>query len=138
MSSLYLNIYKFTQNRGLVSPRALHSTSTALVQRKKRGIVFAHESFSLWWSKAFRDIFGDDRQDYTDALKSHYQKGAPNDWQSRYVSSYASAHPWEDWLRRSSVPPHLDLANKKPTTCRLRHEAIRVDAQQWISQITCL
>src|SRR5205823_5664669 len=28
---------------------------------------------------------------------THYQNGPPADWQDRYVSAYASAHPWEDW-----------------------------------------
>lgn len=23
--------------------------------------------------------------------------GAPADWQARYVSAYATSHPWEDW-----------------------------------------
>src|SRR6202008_4745170 len=23
--------------------------------------------------------------------------GPPDDWQERFVSAYASAHPWEDW-----------------------------------------
>ena len=31
------------------------------------------------------------------ALKTYFQQGPPADWQSRHVSAYASAHPWEDW-----------------------------------------
>ena len=27
----------------------------------------------------------------------HYANGPPGDWQNDFVSSYASAHPWEDW-----------------------------------------
>ena len=45
----------------------------------------------------FRALFGDERQDYTEALKKHYNEGPPKDWQSKFVSSYASTHPWEDW-----------------------------------------
>ena len=45
----------------------------------------------------FRALFGDERQDYSEALKKHYNEGPPTDWQSRFVSSYASTHPWEDW-----------------------------------------
>ena len=31
------------------------------------------------------------------ALQRHYQQGPPADWRERYVSAYASSHPWEDW-----------------------------------------
>ena len=46
---------------------------------------------------AFRELFGDERADYGEALKRHYAQGAPADWQARHVSSYAASHPWEDW-----------------------------------------
>jgi hypothetical protein len=46
---------------------------------------------------AFRALFGDERASYDDAVATHYQNGAPADWRSRFVSSYASMHPWEDW-----------------------------------------
>lgn len=49
------------------------------------------------WLEAFRELFGDERTRYADALERHYQQGAPLDWQSRYVSAYATMHPWEDW-----------------------------------------
>lgn len=49
------------------------------------------------WLEAFRELFGDERASYAEALERHYQQGAPLDWQSRYVSAYATMHPWEDW-----------------------------------------
>jgi len=49
------------------------------------------------WEEPFRALFGDERQDYDAALKSHYDTGPPADWRLRHVSAYASAHPWEDW-----------------------------------------
>lgn len=45
----------------------------------------------------FRALFGDERQDYNEALRRHYNEGPPQNWQEHYVSSYASTHPWEDW-----------------------------------------
>ncbi|RKG31172.1 zinc-binding metallopeptidase family protein [Acinetobacter tianfuensis] len=45
----------------------------------------------------FRELFGDERQDYTEALKKHYEDGPPDNWPESFVSSYASTHPWEDW-----------------------------------------
>lgn len=49
------------------------------------------------WLAGFRDLFGDETADYMTALMQYYQKGPPPDWQTRQVSAYASAHPWEDW-----------------------------------------
>jgi hypothetical protein len=49
------------------------------------------------WLEPFRALFGDERADYGGALQTHYQNGPPGDWQSRFISSYATSHPWEDW-----------------------------------------
>lgn len=49
------------------------------------------------WHAAFREMFGDERQDYAAALQTHYEQGPASDWQERCISSYASAHPWEDF-----------------------------------------
>ena len=49
------------------------------------------------WHDAFRELFGDERRDYGGALQAHYTNGPPPDWQERYVSGYAGAHPWEDF-----------------------------------------
>ncbi len=67
---------------------------------------FRHESGHHYWERlvrdgvwhqAFREMFGDERRDYGAALDTHYTRGPPPDWQERYVSGYASAHPWEDF-----------------------------------------
>ncbi|HEY8609641.1 MAG TPA: putative zinc-binding metallopeptidase [Noviherbaspirillum sp.] len=49
------------------------------------------------WEESFRTLFGDERQDYGEALRVHYENGPPADWNEHYVSAYASTHPWEDW-----------------------------------------
>jgi hypothetical protein len=49
------------------------------------------------WLSDFRALFGDERQDYAASLQTHYHHGPPADWQARYVSAYATSHPWEDW-----------------------------------------
>ncbi|MES1925247.1 hypothetical protein T31B1_07988 [Salinisphaera sp. T31B1] len=69
----------------------------------------------LWWRlsirsdflDAFRAMFGDERDNYGDALKRHYHDGPPQDWQQRYLSSYASAHPHEDWAETTAHLLHL-------------------------------
>lgn len=49
------------------------------------------------WLNSFRELFGDERQNYQALLQSHYAVGPPAYWQQHFVSGYASAHPWEDF-----------------------------------------
>jgi hypothetical protein len=67
---------------------------------------FRHEVGHFFWDRlvrdrdrldSFRALFGDEQEDYGEALKRHYADGAPADWQSRFITAYASSHPWEDW-----------------------------------------
>lgn len=59
------------------------------------------------WLQPCRALFGDDRQDYAAALQRHYTDGPPADWGARFVSAYASAHPWEDWAETWAHYLHL-------------------------------
>lgn len=45
----------------------------------------------------FARLFGDPTVDYAAAMRRYYKVGAPADWESSYISAYASSHPWEDW-----------------------------------------
>lgn len=67
---------------------------------------FRHEIAHFYWDKLvakkhsieeFRSIFGDERADYSKALKAYYKNSAPPGWSKSYVSAYATAHPWEDF-----------------------------------------
>lgn len=69
---------------------------------------FRHESGHYYWDRLvdvpggpflapFREHFGDERVDYAEALKRHYDEGPPADWIDRFVSAYSTMHPWEDW-----------------------------------------
>jgi hypothetical protein len=49
------------------------------------------------WLPRFRDLFGDENQDYAESLKKSYEEGPRPDWPLHFVSAYASVHPWEDW-----------------------------------------
>nr|WP_315236109.1 putative zinc-binding metallopeptidase [uncultured Albidiferax sp.] len=49
------------------------------------------------WLDDYRALFGDERADYAEALNRNYTQGPPPDWAQRFVSTYASSHPWEDW-----------------------------------------
>ncbi len=44
-----------------------------------------------------RSVFGDERKDYAASLARHYEFGPETNWPTRFVTAYASAHPWEDW-----------------------------------------
>lgn len=59
------------------------------------------------WLAPWRAMFGDERQDYAAALARHYAIGAPADWRQRFVSAYASSHPWEDWAETWAHYLHL-------------------------------
>jgi hypothetical protein len=44
-----------------------------------------------------RDLFGDESVDYQAELDRHYREGPPDDWESSYISTYATMHPFEDF-----------------------------------------
>jgi len=82
---------------------------------------FRHEiAHMIWWRlslradfiDAFRSMFGDERTDYQVALQRHYREGPPLDWDRRFLTSYASAHPHEDWAETTAHLLHLtDIAD---------------------------
>ena len=49
------------------------------------------------WQPRFRAVFGDDRLDYNASLLAHHTGGPPEGWEEHFVTTYASAHPWEDF-----------------------------------------
>lgn len=67
---------------------------------------FRHEIGHYYWDRLIRDsdrlsgfraLFGEERADYNAAVTNYYAKGAPVDWQTNFISAYATMHPWEDW-----------------------------------------
>ena len=67
---------------------------------------FRHEIAHYYWDRLvadspaideFRRLFGDERDDYGAALQRHYANGPAPDWADRFVTAYASSHPWEDF-----------------------------------------
>jgi hypothetical protein len=59
------------------------------------------------WLAPFRALFGDERADYGEALRRNYEEGPPPDWPDRFISSYATMHPWEDWAETWAHYMHL-------------------------------
>ncbi|WP_342348787.1 putative zinc-binding metallopeptidase [uncultured Nitrospira sp.] len=67
---------------------------------------FRHEIAHYYWEMLIQDkqeeefnrIFGDYQQPtYAQALERHYREGPPSNWQARFISVYATMHPWEDF-----------------------------------------
>jgi hypothetical protein len=94
---------------------------------------FRHEVGHYYWDRLvrdagrlgpFRELFGDERRDYGEALQRHYENGAPPDWRERFVSAYASAHPWEDFAE--TWAHYLHIVDTLETAKAFR---IRVDAE---------
>jgi hypothetical protein len=77
---------------------------------------FRHEVGHHYWDLLVRDggrlddfraQFGDEREDYAQALQRHYAQGPPSDWGNRFISAYASSHPWEDFAETFANYLHI-------------------------------
>jgi len=67
---------------------------------------FRHEVGHYYWGivinddyklSQFRELFGDERQDYGEALERYYNQPKRNFKSSQFITQYASSHPLEDW-----------------------------------------
>jgi len=84
------------------------------------------------WLAKFRELFGDERENYAEALQRNYENGPPRNWKDNHISSYASIHPWEDWAE--SWAHYLHVVDSLDTALRfgLRGE----DVEQAIEPFT--
>ena len=84
---------------------------------------FRHEVGHYYWDRLVRDegrlaecraVFGNDEEDYSEALKRHYTEGAPAGWRDHFVSTYATTHAWEDfaetWAHYLHIVDSLETA----------------------------
>jgi hypothetical protein len=91
---------------------------------------FRHEIGHYYWDRLIRDnpsrladfrsAFGDERASYADALKAHYEEGAPSEWQFRFISPYATMHPWEDWAETWAHYLHMIDSLETAAACGVR------------------
>jgi hypothetical protein len=105
---------------------------------------FRHEIGHYYWDRlvrdfdrleAFRAAFGDERADYAQSLQRYYQQGPVADWGNRFISAYASAHPWEDfaetWAHYLHIVDALETARSYGIDVRARFmpdaEAAKID-----------
>lgn len=81
---------------------------------------FRHEIGHYYWDlliggdtereERFKALFGDhENPTYGEALERYYADGPSPDWQTAFISGYATMHPWEDWAETFSL--YLDIAD---------------------------
>ncbi len=91
-----------------------------------------HEIGHYYWDRliqsgpeldAYRALFGDEREDYAQALERHYAAGPRSDWADTFISPYATMHPWEDWAESWAHYLHmvdtLETANSHGLSVRV-------------------
>ena len=97
---------------------------------------FRHESGHYYWDQlirnherlaAFRELFGDEQQDYARALQQHYESGPNATWFEHFVSAYAGAHPWEDWAETWAHYLHMTDTLETAAACGLAIRPRRAD-----------
>jgi hypothetical protein len=83
---------------------------------------FRHEIGHYYWDQLVkgrreeesRNVFGDHNYpSYAEALETYYKNGAPVDWRLRFVSAYATMHPWEDFAETWAT--YLDMTSALDT-----------------------
>lgn len=88
-----------------------------------------HESGHYYWMllveaggrlQDFRNVFGNEQENYSESLKRHYDEGTPPGWRESHVSRYATAHPWEDWAETWAHYLHMVDALDTAANHRLR------------------
>jgi hypothetical protein len=102
---------------------------------------FRHEVGHYYWDKLiagkpaaeeFRACFGDERRDYSEALKAHYANGPAPDWPNSYVSAYASAHPWEDFAETWAHYLHMVSGLETAYAHGINPQPLRADEPRMI------
>jgi hypothetical protein len=118
---------------------------------------FRHEVGHHYWDLLVRDdgqfdacrkLFGDDTEDYQTALQRHYRDGPPADWQDRFVSAYASVHPWEDfaetWAHYLHIVDTLEMASNfgievRPARGKSEQLSAQIDFDPYtVSEFDCI
>ena len=86
------------------------------------------------WLPHFRALFGDERLDYAAALKANYEQGPPADWPQRFVSAYASTHPWEDWAETWAHYLHMVDTVDTALSFGIDADEVELEADPWTQE----
>lgn len=106
---------------------------------------FRHEIGHYYWDvlvKGRREdecsaVFGDHEQPtYAEALETYYQNGPQPDWPTRYISAYATMHPWEDFAETWAT--YLDMISGLDTAHHMgfggEHDPVHADLDQMVAR----
>ena len=130
-----------TINVGEVDPANREATRAAMNEPYRTVIGhFRHEVGHHYWERivqnesdalnGFRQVFGDERTDYAQALNRHHELGPPTDWSQRFISAYASCHPWEDWAESWAHYLHLLDAMETAYAFQLSFHSLRPNSPE--------
>lgn len=105
-----LNIEEADDSKREKIRRAMREPYRTLVGHFRHEVGHYYWDRMIWntpWLEPFRELFGDERASYAEALKRNYEQGPPDNWAESYVSSYATMHPWEDWAETCAHYMHI-------------------------------
>lgn len=100
-----------------------------LFQEAHRTVIghFRHEIAHYYWQMLienvcepkFKVVFGDhESPSYSDAQKRYYKEGPLADWHTKFVSAYATMHPWEDFAETFAT--YLDMVSVLDTAMHMK------------------
>jgi len=79
-----------------------------------------------------RAVFGDEQESYQAAIDRHYAEGPPVGWETEYISTYATMHPFEDFAETFAHFLHI----RDTVDTASRQGLVRADIQlQTFSQL---
>ena len=112
-----------------------------------------HEIGHYYWDRliagsdrleAFRAMFGDESIDYSEALQRRLhrvRRQSAGAWQDRFVTAYATSHPWEDWAETWAHYLHMvDLLETGGLVQHAHHDARRrpcADLDEVVNPFEC-
>ncbi|MFY9252621.1 MAG: putative zinc-binding metallopeptidase [Fuerstiella sp.] len=100
-----------------------------LFQEAHRTVIghFRHEIAHYYWQMLIEDVaeaeflkvFGDHKNPgYTEAQTRYYKDGPVPNWETRFVSAYATMHPWEDFAETFAT--YLDMVSVLDTATHMK------------------
>jgi len=99
-----------------------------MFQEAHRTVIghFRHEIAHYYWQMLvedvqeteFKAVFGDHKNpSYAEAQDRYYKEGPLANWQAKYVSAYATMHPWEDFAETFAT--YLDMVSVLDTAMHM-------------------
>lgn len=87
-----------------------------------------------------RELFGDERADYSSSLEHYYQAGPAQNWSQSFISAYASAHPAEDFAETFAHVLHISDALESARGGSLVEQIVENDdwLEDWATLATTL